>query len=641
MKLARPKLRPVPILTKVFDHNHFGRGRIVKTAISQAKHTAKQGLGRKKWAVFLIFALVLLPSVSVPAEGAIFDPIIKVILPFYERIIGKAPPAQVPSVPTPDSEPVSSAPAPVYPPYQTQDTPTPDLLALLHAEFAADRDDPETALRLYKGEALKENAAPVFERALVLSMQLESPDKTLAFAKDWQDKNSDHVPVWFYVTHFALKAEDYPKAAQNLKLILSYDPKADLSQIFAGILPNTPEAQRALFTEIQSIDIHENPSLSVLKAGLLGQLNEPIPAILHLNNAINADKNNLAYYLLKADILKSHDPKGLIQFLKDSVKTTKGNTKKQLYLYHARHLLDQNNLDGAWAVLTSAGDLRYEDEMALLGGLLALDLNYYDDANRLLLGLTDNPEHQSEAYYYLGISHERTGELEKALDYFAKVDDMQYVLPATKKQVAYEMLFGNPDGAIERLGKLRQNFEMYASDSYLLQADVLKQLGKTDEAHALLDGASADFPDDPSLLFAKLDFMQDKDAKLSAINSLLEFDPNNPRYRLAFAKLVLADDPHDQTAKQMLIAIGQMSDDDPDFDAEVQHDALIFLGKLVYEQGDYEQVVAHLTSAYDQTADLEVGKLLLLAQQKLGNNQEVERLLSELQERFGGGRTGN
>lgn len=600
---------------------------------------------RKKWVVFFILTLVILPTLPAHANlGAAFEPVAKVFSPLYERFIGKDSPQidpkeagtippqevsfEVDDVPMEPSLPISI------------DSPTPDLLTLLQAEFAIDRDDPQTALHLYKAEALKDNATAVFERALGLSMQLESFDKSLEFAKAWQDKNSDHVPVWFYVTHLAIKSGDYATAVHNLKLILAYDPKADLSQIFAGILPDSLPAQRALFAELQSIDSDHNPSLSVLKSGLLVQLGEHTPAILHLNNAINADKNNLAYRILKADILKDQYPEALPAFLRQSIHATTGETKKQLYLYHTQYLIDQGNLMGAWEVLQGAGELLYQDvEMAQLASLVALDIQRYDDANRLLLALIDEPSARSEAYYYLGVSHERMQDYRGALGYFAKVDDMQYVLSAVKKQVAYELMFDNPEGAIEALVALRQNFEMYASDSYMLQADVLVRLDKKDEAYELLSVAYQEYPDDPALLYAKLGLMDDElyyDDKMAGVRFLLEFDPHNPSYQLAMARLILHKSPDDESAIEMAKSISQMTPDSLDYTAQVQLEALLLLANTAYAQGDYQAVLDYLEMPYELTPDLQVGTLLLRAHQKLGHTQQVQNLLGELQHRFGG-----
>ena len=137
----------------------------------------------------------------------------------------------------------------------------PSLYALLDAEFAADRDDTERALTIYKQQSFKQDATAVFERALSLSLRNESVEDSLRFAKTWQDQNPDHVPAWFYVAHLALRAHDYELAGESLNRILSYDPRADLSEILIGIYPSTDEDKRELLAALQPIDSEQNASL--------------------------------------------------------------------------------------------------------------------------------------------------------------------------------------------------------------------------------------------------------------------------------------------------------------------------------------------------------------------------------------------
>lgn len=606
---------------------------------------------KKKWAVFFILTLVLLP-LAMPASASVLDPVVKLLAPLYQKLAKPTPPSeQTDTSETPSSTDTETPQNPntqdtnisntatQNPFVAPADTPTPDLFAVLQAEFAINRGDNETALALYKNQALKDNATAVFERALQLSMELESPITSLEFAQVWQQQNQDHIPAWFYVTHLALKAENYPLVADNLKMILDYDAKADLSQIFTGILPSGHKARQQLFTALQGLDEDENPSLSFLKAGLLAQLNEPKAGILHLNNAIKAEPNNLAYHILKADILKFQgEPKALTTFLTQATRQTKGDTQKQLYLYHVRHLIDTGDLTGAWQILNRI-TRTYQDDTAitLLASLVALDTERYADANRLLTQLTDTAI-AGEAYYYLGLSHERTLELEQADEYFAKVDDSQFVLPATQKRVAYWLAQGNTDKAMEILTQLRTRFALYASESYTMQADILQKLGKKDDAIALLTTAYQEYPDDMSLLYASTRLMDNtrhfaqKQANLTA---LLQFDPLNPAYRLDMADLTLSQTPTDSPSLQVAKEVSELGFDNPDYDSERHLKALLLLANHALHEKNYAQVVEYLQTPYDMTPSLAVGITLLRGYQGLGDTAMVGQLLTDLTLRFG------
>lgn len=600
---------------------------------------------KKKWAVFFILTLVLLPF-AMPASASVLDPVVKFLTPLYQKLAKPTPPSEQTDTsesPSPSdstsSEPSNTQATSQSPFLAPTDTPTPDLFAVLQAEFAINRGDHETALALYKSQALKDNATAVFERALQLSMELESPITSLEFAQVWQQQNQDHIPAWFYVTHLALKAENYPLVADNLKMILDYDAKADLSQIFTGILPSGYETRQQLFTALQGLDEDENPSLSFLKAGLLAQLNEPQAGILHLNNAIKAEPNNLAYHILKADILKFQgEPKALTTFLTQATRQTKGDTQKQLYLYHVRHLIDTGDLTGAWQILNRI-TRTYQDDTAitLLASLVALDTERYADANRLLTQLTDTAI-AGEAYYYLGLSHERTLELEQADEYFAKVDDSQFVLPATQKRIAYHLAQGDTDKAMQILVQLRTDFALYASESYTLQADILQKLGKKDEAIALLTTAYQEYPDDMSLLYASTRLMDNVShfaQKQANLTTLLQFDPLNPAYRLDMAELTLSQTPTDMPSLAVAKEVSELGFDSPDYDSERHLKALLLLANHALHEKNYAQVVEYLQTPYDMTPSLAVGITLLRGYQGLGNTAMVGQLLTDLTMRFG------
>src|SRR5690606_12060658 len=237
----------------------------------------------------------------------------------------------------------------------------PSLYALLDAEFAADRDDTERALTIYKQQSFKQDATAVFERALSLSSRNESVEDSLRFAKTWQDQNPDHVPAWFYVAHLALRAHDYELAGESLNRILSYDPRADLSEILIGIYPSTDEDKRELLAALQPIDSEQNASLSVLKAGLLYQFNEPEVAIVHIDRALARQPDYVPFITLRADILRKTEPsEAVIHYISQA--RLRNPDSKSLYLYEIRYFLDLKQSEQAWQLLLDAHERFVDDE---------------------------------------------------------------------------------------------------------------------------------------------------------------------------------------------------------------------------------------------------------------------------------------
>ncbi|MFI8553579.1 hypothetical protein [Psychrobacter sp. NPDC077938] len=513
----------------------------------------------------------------------------------------------------------------------------PSLYALLDAEFAADRDDKRRAVSIYKQQSFKEDATAVFERALSLSLRNERVEDSLQFAKTWQDQNPDHVPAWFYVAHLALRAHDYILAGETLNRILRYDPRADLSEILIGIYPNNDEDKRELLAALQPLDSEQNASLSVLKAGLLYQFNEPEVAIVHINRALERQPDYVPFITLKADILrKIVTAETVINYVSQA--RLRNPDSKSLYLYEIRYLLDLKQSEQAWELLLEAHSRFNDDsEITLLAALVSLDIEEYASADELLNMLAKSPAYLDQAYYYLGISAERQQLFDQAKYYLNGVMQEDLVLEARRKVVAFELLDNDVDGAIATLEKLRKDFTVFAPDTFVMQADILWQQNESDEALRLLTRAARKYPDNEMLLFARAQLLDDKEdyvVKRTLLNHLQALDPSNLSYQLSYAQLLLANERSSEQGIALATAIIQIRYDDPRYDNDLHLQALNVLAGNALAKENYQQVIDYLQTPYDVLPTLRSGTLLLRAYQGLGNNDKVEALLADLQQRF-------
>ncbi|MGO2341076.1 MAG: tetratricopeptide repeat protein [Psychrobacter sp.] len=513
----------------------------------------------------------------------------------------------------------------------------PSLYALLDAEFAADRDDKQRAITIYKQQSFKEDATAVFERALSLSLRNERIEDSLQFAKTWQDQNPDHVPAWFYVAHLALRAHDYLLAGETLNRILRYDPRADLSEILIGIYPNNDQDKRELLAALQPLDSEQNASLSVLKAGLLYQFNEPESAIIHINRALEHQPDYVPFITLKADILrKIVTAETVVNYISQA--RLRNPDSKSLYLYEIRYLLDLKQSQEAWELLLDAHEHFNDDaEITLLAALVSLDIEKYDSADQLLNMLAKNQAYLDQAYYYLGISAERQHNFEQAKYYLNNVMQEDLVLEARRKVVTLDLLNDDTEAAIATLKKLRKDFSVFAPDTFVMQADILRQQNKPDDALRLLTQAARQSPNNEMLLFARIQLLDDKDdyvIKRTLLNHLQALDPSNLSYQLSYAQLLLANQSSSEQGLKLATAIIQIRYDDPRYDNELHLQALNVLASNALANENYQQVINYLQTPYDVLPTLRSGALLLRAYQGLGNNEKVESLLADLQQRF-------
>lgn len=593
----------------------------------------------KKSALAMLCLAMLLPQTH--AHAGVFDPLLKILLPFYKKD------SDEPQVPAQLDDESEHEPIRLELPNDLLDdtllaedsTPmldAPDLYALLLAEFSADRGNIDEALTIYKAESFKDNATAIFERALALSIEYETPKESLSFATAWQAKYPDHIPAWFYVTHLALRAHDYNQASQMLAMILAYDPNADLSQIFDSIFPTDPKDQETLLEALREID-SKNTSVAALRAGLLMRLGDYESSLVHINSALQSEPANLAFINLKLDILSQaqHEDE-LWHFLHTKRAALPHETS--LYLYEIRHFINQGDLQNAWQLLLRANQNTHNADVLLLAGLVGLDIGEYRQSIELLTPLVKNPEFASQAHYYLGIGYERLGDALHARAHYEKVKDGENVLDARTKVVGFYLLDNNVEAAMSTLVRLRDEYEIYAADSYILQAEIRLRQGNIEAAKDILSTANRQYPDDDRLLFASYQLLENElgdSEKQDIIGRLIGIDAHNPSYQLAQAKLDLQQNPNNQDAQEVAKAISQIPADDPLYDTQLHLDALILLGGNALERSDYEAVIAYLQAPYEVSLDLNAGILLLRAYQGLGDDDMVQQILAQLQAKYG------
>lgn len=521
----------------------------------------------------------------------------------------------------------TSAASAITPAANPTATSQPALYNIMLAEFAAQRGDIGKALAIYRQQAFLENAAPVFERALDLSLRYDTPDSALTFAHAWQTQHPDDVPALFYVTYLALKAHQYELAGERLNEILQYDPNADLSQILAGIYPTDRQSQRELLDTLQKLDIKTNPTLLVMKAGLLLQFNESQAALDAINRALKQRPTSPAYLTLKADILQTlAQPAEVKRFIAEARRTLPDN--KSLFLYQTRYLIEQGDTLGAWQNLNDDKNRAFlaDDDIKLLAGLVGIDSQRYTDAEHWLTELTQSPEYRSQAYYYLATSAERQHQDDRAIAAYANVMQPDLVLAARKRQINLLITQQRYSEALASAVKLRRDFDRFAAQSYILEADVWARTGRREQAINTLNSAQAALPDNRDIVFAKVLLMPDTDpaAKLPLLTELVRTAPNQVDYQLEYARTLVSLKTRSDEVNALLMPLIN--------DREVGLKARQILAQQALHQQQYTQVVNLLEDNFDILPDIISGLLLREAYNKLGNRAEATRVDKILQD---------
>ena len=190
---------------------------------------------------------------------------------------------------------------------------------------------------------------------------------------------------------------------------------------------------------------------------------------------------------------------------------------------------------------------------------------------------------------------------------------------------------------MQTLQQLREQFEVFAPETYVLQADILWQQNQADEALRLLTRAARKYPNNETLLFARAQLLNDRTdyvVKRALLNHLQTLDANNLAYQLSYAQLLLANDRGSDQGLTIANSIIDIRYDDPRYDNDLHLQALNVLASNALAKNDFAQVIDYLQTPYDVFPTLPSGTLLLRAYQGLGDSEKVEELLADLQQRF-------
>lgn len=512
------------------------------------------------------------------------------------------------------------------------------LYALLQAEFEIDRGQIKKGINTYKQQAMLNETASVFERALTLSLTHEKTEDSLKFVSKWRQKYPQHIPAWFYEANLALKAHEYKHASDALSRILGHDPQADLSQILVGILPNNEADQRELLNTLQKIDNKQNTSLSAMQAGLLLKFNELEAALKQTNNALKTSPRYIPFITLKADILKKlGNPNEVLVYLNQERK--KVPNEQTLYLYQIRYLLALNKNQQAADLLTEATKkFSNNKQIALLAALVNLDLKEYPKAEKLLIKLLTDEEYADEANYYLGISATRQNNPHKAVTYFKKVTQDNLILDAQQQIVDFYLTKKAYDKALKVTQTFRAQYDIYAPESYIMQAQVLTQQQLTNDAKNLLKDATKEYPNNPELWFAYTQVLNNKTdfvLKTNLLKRLSSLEPDNNKYQLALAELYLSKNPTDKQGLSIAQKVAAIDYNDNRFNSSQHVEALTLLAAAALKQGKPQKVIDYLQNEYDIMPTLPAGLLLWQAYQKLNQTNKAQNIQTKLQENFG------
>lgn len=269
---------------------------------------------------------------------------------------------------------------------------------------------------------------------------------------------------------------------------------------------------------------------------------------------------------------------------------------------YADTLLRLDRLDEARQELENLrNDSALRDEAELRLGKLAYQLGDLSEAGRRFGGLLDSPEAAAEAFFYLSSIAEREGRTDLALEGYERLIEAGAGLVVRGRAARLLLLQGDRDAAFQLLDELAAKERSEALDVELAKAALLEDVGKPQEAVAMLQLALERYPAHPGVRY-QMALIQEKAGmtreSLRNFESLLKDRPEDASllnalgYSLADRNLKLA------RAETLIRKALQASPDNPAF--------LDSMGWVRFRRGDVAGAIPYLERAYRIFPDAEI-----------------------------------
>ena len=500
---------------------------------------------------------------------------------------------------------------------------------VLVGEIAGQRGDFETAVAYYVQAAEASDDPLIAERATHISVYAGDYGAALRGARRWAALAPTDLEAQQFAAMLSIRAGDPDAALPYLESVLdltSDDPSegfAVVSQLLAR------EGQPELAAQAMALLVEQYPDVASGHLGLavLSLSAEDFDtALVEAERALELDPDLIEARISRARALMGM---GRADDALASVEQMLAEMPRhhELRLTYARMLLSQGRYDAALAQFERVAEARPGDgDLLFTIGLLSIEAERYDAAESYLKRSLQAGRHVNEAHYYLGRIAEQQGDPKQGIAWYVKVADGEHHFDAQTRIGVLLGRLGYPDKAREHLEAVRERFP--ARDAqvqlYLVEAQVLSEARRYDEAMTLYNDALLLYPADPDLLYSRA-LMAEKVDRLDILEqdlkAILERDPDNATALNALG-YTLADrtERYEEALDYVRRALEQRPDDPAVIDS---------MGWVQFRLGNLEESEEYLRRAYDRFPDPEVAAHLVEVLWVQGKRDEARTLFDK------------
>lgn len=502
------------------------------------------------------------------------------------------------------------------------------LTRVILAEMAGQRGHNREAMNEYLRLARETEDLNIIKRASRVATFVQDVAAARELADMWLAQEPDSVEAHRTLAFQMLALSRYGQAIDYLVRLLEMGQNVDF-RVVTSRTSRDPNANLFLDTLIGDftdlLDRYpENQSLRLALAHLYEQDDQPRKAYEHVSALAREMNDAPDVVLLEVQLLEMLDQdEQALSRLSESLQTHPEH--KELRYQYARRLIDKGEYRTAREQLNTLVE-RHPKEYDMMYSLALINLELDDNgpAKELLQRLVSAGERLNEAHYYLGLINEDEDNPEQAVGHYRQVDGGGNHMQALRNMTEILVDRGRYAEARNHLQQARYDNPDFNIPLLSMEAAILVDAERYQEAERLLDNAVDAFPDNMQLLYQRAVLNQERnnlDAMERDLRRIIELNPDSP---VAYNTLgyVLADrTSRYEEAYELIKKAIELAPDDP---------AIIdSLGWVQYRLGMYEAALENLDRAFELYPDHEVAAHLGEVLWVMGKKNEARRVWSE------------
>ena len=493
----------------------------------------------------------------------------------------------------------------INPEVSQEDAFSSDTYDLLVGEIAIHRGQTDLAVESYLNVAKSQDNPEIAERAVRIAVYGQNMEAASEAAQRWIELEPDRAEARQIIAAIFIRQKKADEAFQYLDGIIEISelPDAELFGSLLGVLAREKNISTVLVVTLKIAQKYQHRGYAQFLHGMLAaQGGESKEALEYLDKALAAEDIEGAHSARAKVLLKLGRRDDAVISLQKAVQARPNDQK--LRMTYARLLVDVKQYVKARIEFEKLHQASPDDvDLLYTLGLLSLESQRLDDAEKYMLKLVEKNERKGEAQYYLGRVNEEQGKYQKAIDWYRQVHVGEYLFDAKLRIAGLLGDSGRYDEAHEQLGSMLKGSQSNGSlvRIYLSKGVLFRLQERYQEAVDVYSTALGIVPGNTELLYAR-GMVAERIGRIDILEQdfgeILKTEPNNA-HALNALGFTLADqtDRYQEAYGYLKRAIEIMPDDAAVIDS---------FGWVNYRLGNYAEAIRLLRNALSRSDDSEI-----------------------------------